>query len=395
MSLRSLLDRLGTRLEKSKLRALKPLYEAFDTFLYTPGTTTSGQTHVRDFIDLKRIMTVVVIAVCPALLFGIYNVGHQAHLAIQNGATPLDAWQTNLFLWLGGQTEVDFLNDVLHGLCWFLPIFIVGFATGGVIEVAFACIRKHEVNEGFLVTGFLFPLILPATIPLWQVVLGVAFGVIFGKELFGGTGMNFMNPALCGRAFLFFAYPSYMTGNVWTVAQFPADGISGATWLHHAASGANEVPVLKAFLGDIPGAIGETSTLCCLIGAVILIATQIASWRTMLGIVLGAAITAFSFKNFGSGEGAAALSFTEHAVLGGFAFGAVFMATDPVSSPISAVGQLIYGICIGVMTLVIRVFNPAYPEGMMLAILLMNAFAPLIDHIIVALHTAKRRRHAI
>jgi Na+-transporting NADH:ubiquinone oxidoreductase subunit B len=289
----------------------------------------------------------------------------------------------------------DVAACVIHGALYFLPVTIVAYAAGGTFEVVFSLVRGHEVNEGFLVTGMLIPLTLPPTIPLWQVAMGSIFGIVIGKEIFGGTGMNFLNPALTARAFLFFAYPAHMSGPVWTAAE-TTDALSGATWLASYAEGAGHLPGLTywdAFVGLIPGSMGETSALACLIGAALLLYTRIAAWQTMLGVTVGTALMALALEAIGSETNAMmGLPFHWHFVLGGWAFGMVFMATDPVSSAFTQTGKLIYGFAIGVLAVLIRTVNPAYPEGMMLAILFMNMFAPLIDHYVVAAN--KRRRAA-
>ncbi len=384
-----------------KFEKLYPLFEAHDTLLFTPGEVTKTGSHIRDGIDLKRMMITVVIALVPCILFAMYNTGYQIHNAYLHGASPLVDWQTSTFFYLTssfGQapSSTNPLLCILHGAIYYVPILLAAFATGGVIEAISAILRNHEINEGFLVTGMLIPLTLPPTIPLWQVALGAAFGVIFGKEVFGGTGMNFLNPALVTRAFLFFAYPAYMSGDaVWIAADFQGiDNFTGATLLAQAAAtpGALETASwCQAFLGFIPGSMGETSTLMCLIGAALLLTTRIGSWRTMSGVVLGTIAVTLLFNSVGSETNPMfAVPFWWHMVLGGWALGTVFMATDPVSSAFTDTGKLYYGIGIGVMVVLIRVVNPAYPEGMMLAILFMNMFAPLIDHFIVQANIKRR-----
>jgi Na+-transporting NADH:ubiquinone oxidoreductase subunit B len=326
----------------------------------------------------------------------LYNTGYQALRLVEQGGRLLATWQTDVFGWTGlAASSSDVLSCVVLGALHFVPVMLVSYTAGGVFEVLFAVVRKHEVNEGFLVTGMLIPLTMPATVPLWQVALGTAFGVIIGKEIFGGTGMNFLNPALVARAFLFFAYPAQLSGEVW-VAAVPPDGRSGATWLASLAEGAGHLPGLTwwdAFVGRIPGSMGETSALACLLGAVLLVVTRIGAWQTMLGVVVGTAACAMGLNAIGSSTNPMmALPFHWHAVLGGWAFGLVFMATDPVSSAFTAKGKLVYGFGIGVLCVLIRVVNPAYPEGMMLAILFMNMFAPLIDHAVIEAN--KRRRAA-
>lgn len=399
--LRNLLDKQAPLFEKGgKLEKLYPIYEANDTLLFTPGEVTKGNVHVRDALDLKRMMITVVIALLPCVLWGIYNVGAVAHGAIEAGGALQDSWQAMIFSsWLGLTLDGSILNNVIFGAIHFVPIWGICFATGGAIEVTNSILRGHEVNEGFLVTGFLLPLTLPPTIPLWQVVLGTAFAVLVGKEIFGGTGMNVLNPALTGRAFLFFAYPGQISGDQpWIAATMP-DGNSGATWLAQGAvdstvmveNGVGSAPWMQTFLGMEAGSMGETSALLCLVGAVILIVTQIGSWRTMLGVVLGTVATSLLLNAIGSEANPMfAIPFWWHMVIGSWAFGTVFMATDPVSSAFTEKGKLLYGLGIGCMVVLIRVVNPAYPEGMMLAILFMNMFAPLIDHFFVQANIKRR-----
>ncbi len=405
--LRNFLDKQAPLFEKgAPLESLYPFYEANDTLLFTPGEVTKGKVHVRDAIDLKRMMITVVVALVPCVLMAFYNTGYQANTAIAGGAAPLHNWQEALYAALGcGYNPESIVANVMHGAVYFVPIFAMTFLIGGHIEVAFAVFRKHEINEGFLVTGFLFPLTLPPTIPLWQVAIGITFGVIIGKEVFGGTGMNILNPALTGRAFLFFAYPAQISGDKpWIAADTSTiltDGYTSATYLAQAAEpGATLVQNnaacsdawMDAFYGLIPGSMGETSTLACLIGAAILIFSQVGSWRTMFGVVLGTAVMAFVLNVVGSDTNAMfAVPMEWHFVLGGWAFGMVFMATDPVSSAFTERGKLIYGFFIGVMVVLVRVVNPAYPEGMMLAILFMNMFAPFIDHFFVQANIKRRK----
>ncbi|MEO2268203.1 NADH:ubiquinone reductase (Na(+)-transporting) subunit B [Pseudoalteromonas sp. YIC-656] len=370
------------------------LYEAAATIFYTPGYVNKGGTHVRDNIDLKRIMILVWMATFPAMFFGMFNIGHQAADAIANGFALADSWQVGLFQLFGGELTADsgWGAKMFYGACFFLPIYAVTFAVGGFWEVLFASVRKHEVNEGFFVTSVLFALILPATIPLWQVALGITFGVVIAKEVFGGTGRNFLNPALAGRAFLFFAYPAQISGDtVWTAV----DGFSGATYLGQAATGALDFANMdlwfNAFYGFIQGSVGETSTLAIAIGGLFLIYVRIASWRIVLGTFLGMVVTAMLLNFIGSETNPAFnMPWHWHLVLGGFAFGMFFMATDPVSASFTDKGKWAYGALIGFMVVMIRVVNPAYPEGMMLAILFANLFAPLFDHF-VAQSNIKRR----
>ncbi len=389
---------------------LYPVYEANDTFLFTPGKVTHGPSHVRDGIDLKRMMITVVLALGPCMLWAMYNTGHQAALAVEGGAAPMESWQTSLYHWMGwGYNHTSILGCLFFGALFYVPVYVVTLAAGGLVESVFAVVRKHEINEGFLVTSALFPLTLPPTIPLWQVAVGIIFGVFVGKEIFGGVGMNFLNPALTGRAFLFFAYPAQMSGDqVWSAATTSADTYSGATLLAVAKAGLvdPETGIKSAlhavestpftwwdsFVGLIPGSMGETSTLFCIFGAVVLIITGVGSWRTMAGCVAGVILWSLLFNAVGSKTNPMFdLPFWWHFVIGGFAFGAVFMATDPVSSAFTNTGKLIYGFGIGSMVMLIRVVNPAYPEGMMLSILFMNMFAPLIDYFLIQANFKRRQ----
>ncbi len=399
--LRDLLDRVHPHVSKGgKYEKLYALYEMADTLLFTPGDVTQGKTHVRDGLDLKRLMFTVIIALQICIIMAVYNTGLQANQALTGmGLGEIEGWRGSLLSALGvGFDPTSIYDNLLHGLAWFVPIFLVVHIVGGFWEVIFASVRGHEVNEGFLVTGMLFPLILPPTMPLWQVALGVSFGVVIGKEVFGGTGKNFMNPALTGRAFLFFAYPASISGDqIWTAV----DGFSGATPLSIAASGGlsaleQSVRWSDAFIGFIPGSMGETSALGCLFGALVLIATGIGSWRIILSVLLGGMTMSFIFNEIGSATNPMfALPFIWHLVLGGFAFGAVYMATDPVSAAMTQKGQFYYGFLIGVMVLLVRVVNPAFPEGMMLAILFGNIFAPVIDHFVLKANIKRRAlRHA-
>jgi Na+-transporting NADH:ubiquinone oxidoreductase subunit B len=370
-SLRNFLDRVKPQFVKGgKFEKLGSTFEAFESFLFVPNKVTHKGSHIRDAIDMKRTMTVVILALVPSLLFGIYNVGYQHFLS--HGETA-DFWQLFGF-----------------GLIKVLPIIVVSYVVGLGIEFAFAQARGHEVNEGFLVSGMLIPLVMPPDIPLWMLALSVAFAVIFGKEVFGGTGMNIMNPALTARAFLFFAYPQDMSGDkVWIAEK--ADAYSGATPLGHALVGdfdKMQAPI-DMLLGFIPGSIGETSVIAILIGAVVLIATGIGSWKIMLSALIGALGFGY-FLNLVSFNEYTAIPAYYHLIMGGFAFGVVFMATDPVSAAQTNTGKWIYGFLIGIMVVIIRVFNPAYPEGVMLAILLLNVFAPLIDYYVVEANIRKR-----
>ena len=370
------------------------LYEAVATILYTPGLVTKSGTHIRDNIDLKRIMIMVWMATFPAMFYGMYNVGAQASMALGNGFQLADIWQVGLFEMLGGSLTVDssWFEQMLYGACFFLPIYMTVFIVGGFWEVVFSVIRGHEINEGFFVTSVLFSLILPATIPLWQAALGITFGVVIAKEVFGGTGRNFLNPALSGRAFLYFAYPAQISGDqVWTAV----DGFSGATMLSKAASGdldyADTAQWLNAFMGNIQGSVGEVSTMLLLLGGAFIIYMRIASWRIVSGVFIGMVLTASLLNLIGSDSNTMfAMPWYWHLVIGGFAFGMLFMATDPVSASFTDRGKLYYGLLIGAMTVMIRVVNPAFPEGIMLAILFANLFAPLFDHFVVQSNIKRR-----
>ncbi|MGD2112181.1 MAG: NADH:ubiquinone reductase (Na(+)-transporting) subunit B [Gammaproteobacteria bacterium] len=377
------------------------VYEMLDTFLYTPADVTTGAPHVRDAIDLKRLMIVVVLAATPCLLMGMYMVGHETNAALATqGANAADGWRIILLQRLGIGLDADSVwVSLAHGALYVLPIYLVTLIAGGFWEVVFALVRNHEINEGFFVTSLLYTLILPASTPLWQVALGISFGVVIGKEIFGGTGKNVLNPALVGRAFLFFAYPAHMSGDaVWV----PVDGYSGATALYLAAAGGVETVLqggitwMDAFLGNIQGSIGETSTLACLLGAALLLVSRVASWRIMAGVLLGMVATSTLFNVIGSASNPLfALPWYWHLVLGGYAFGMVFMATDPVTASMTDAGRWIYGALIGVMVTLIRVLNPGFPEGMMLAILFANVFASLIDWFVVQANIRRRvRRNA-
>ncbi|MAT56608.1 MAG: NADH:ubiquinone reductase (Na(+)-transporting) subunit B [Ignavibacteriae bacterium] len=380
--LRNLLDKQEKHfLKGGKLEKFFPLYEAVDTFLYTPASPTKAASHVRDVMDLKRMMMTVVIALLPAVLMAFYNTGLQANLGLQKmGAASSAHWQAQVIEWLGvGFDPSNILGNMLFGALYFLPVYLVTIAVGGFWEVIFAVVRKHEINEGFLVTSLLFPLILPPNIPYWQVALGISFGVVIGKEVFGGVGMNILNPALTARAFLFFAYPAEISGDkVWVAV----DGLSQATALAQFADSTMEVTYswMDAFLGFIPGSMGETSALACLIGAIILIATKVGSWKIMLSVIVGTTVTTLLLNLVGSATNPMFnMPVYWHFVIGGFAFGTVFMATDPVSATMTEKGKYVYGFFIGFLTVLVRVINPAFPEGMMLAILFMNVFAPIID----------------
>lgn len=371
--------------EGGKLEKLYPVYDGFATFLFVPGHTAKTGAHIRDGVDLKRTMITVVLALVPALLFGMWNAGH-LHFAA-----------------LG--IEVSFMEKFLFGAAKIIPMVVVSYAVGLGIEFAFCVIKKHQINEGYLVTGMLIPLIMPIDIPLWMVALSVVFAVVIGKEVFGGTGMNILNPALTARAFAFFAYPTYMSGDqVWvnTTAesgQGVVDGYSGATVLgSYATGGEVQYSVFDMFMGFIPGSIGETSTLMILIGAIMLIFTGIGSWRIMLSGVIGALVMGMIFNAVApyaispEQQNFMAVPFWQHLIMGGFAFGVVFMATDPVSASQTLKGKWVYGFLVGFFAIAIRVFNPAYPEGIMLAILFMNVMAPLIDHYVVQGNINQRKK---
>ena len=409
-ALRDVLDRVHPLFAKGgMLEKAYPMYEALDTFLYTPGETSRGLTHVRDSIDLKRMMITVVMALLPVTLFGMWNLGYQANMAIERMAEAqaefqLD-WHYTVYHALGFENDAsNHVANFILGAIHFLPMYIVTMFVGGHIELVFSVLRGHEINEGFLVTGLLYPLTLPPAIPLWQVALGIAFGIIVGKEVFGGTGRNFLNPALTSRAFLYFAYAGQISGDqVWTAV----DGFSGATALGQMANakddavaslmevqypwGEGAISWSSAFLGTVQGSIGETSALLCLVGAAILIAAGIGSWRVMSAVVLGVLATSLLLNAVGSETNAMfGVGPQWHLVIGGLAFGLVFMATDPVSASMTAKGKWIYGGLIGFMTVLIRVINPAFPEGIMLAILFGNVFAPLIDYFVIQANVRRR-----
>ena len=382
-SLRRFFDRIKpTFSEGGKLSWLQSTFEAFETFAFTPNRVTKNGCHVRDAVDLKRAMITVVIALVPAMLFGMWNIGYQT--ALRTSDWPYE---------LG--TSACFWYCLWFGFLRMLPMLAVSYIVGLTIEFAFAQIRHHQVNEGFLVTGFLIPMIVPVTTPLWQLAIAVAFAVIIGKEAFGGTGMNFLNPALVARAFLFFAYPNRMSGdNVWIANDlWGTDAITCATPLGELAAGVQpSASVLDMFIGTIPGSTCETSVIAILLGAIILLITGIASWRIMLSVILGGGLMGLVFNllptlNF-------QIPFYYHYLMGGFMFGAVFMATDPVTAAQTNIGKWIYGLLIGIFAVMLRVLNPAYPEGMMLSILLMNCFAPLIDHCVIARNIKMREKRA-
>lgn len=404
MGLRRVLDDLEPHFSKGgKYESFYALYEAVDTIFYSPSKVTVADPHVRDGIDLKRVMITVWLAAFFPMFYGMYNLGFQANTAIMTlGLQGGGDWHEVIISMLAGHNPASLWDNMIYGLTYYIPIYLVVFFVGGFWEVLFAIRRGHEINEGFFVTSILFTLIVPPDIPLWQAALGISFGVVVGKEVFGGTGKNFLNPALTGRAFLYFAYAPDMSGDaVWTAV----DGFSGATALSQiAASGlpaihsvtSSELTWIEAFLGQMQGSIGETSTLAILLGACVLLVTRIASWRIMLGVFLGMVATAMLFNAIGSDSNPAfATPWYWHFVLGGFAFGMVYMATDPVSASMTNTGKWIFGALIGFMTVLIRVVNPAYPEGIMLAILFANLFAPLIDYFVVKANIARRRARGV
>jgi len=377
---------------EGKLKKLFPLYEAVDTFLFTPDKITKSAPHIRDVIDMKRVMMIVIYALIPSVIMALYNTGYQVNLVLSEVTNiAYEGWRAKLILFLGiGFEPSNVLANIVHGALYFLPVYIVTIVVGGFWEVLFAIVRKHEINEGFLVTSLLFPLILPSSIPLWLVALGISFGVVVGKEVFGGVGMNILNPALVGRVFLFFAYPAFITGDkIWVAV----DGISKATPLAEFSDSALKLSISfkDAFLGVIPGSMGETSTLACIIGAIILIITGIGSWKIMVSIIGGMVTLSLVFNLIGSSTNLMfAVSPMWHFVIGGFAFGTVFMATDPVSSANTEKGKYVYGFLIGSLVIFIRVINPAFPEGVMLAILFGNIFSPIIDHFFVNANIKRR-----
>ncbi len=392
---REFLDRIHPLFAKGgKYEKLYPLYEMVDTFLYWDPSVTTDPVHARDAVDLKRVMVYVWLATFPAIFIALYNTGYQANTAMQAlGLETIPNWRGPI-MDVFGYNPSNPLSCLMHGALYFFPVYIVTFVVGGLWEVLFAVVRKHEINEGFFVTSILFALSLPPAIPLWQVALGISFGVVLGKEVFGGTGKNFLNPALTGRAFLFFAYPAFMSGDgVWTAV----DGYSAATPLALGASGGLEA-IREAgyswgqtFFGFMPGSMGETSAIAILLGAAFLLYTGIASYRIMAGVVIGVVAMATLFNLIGSETNPMfGLPWYWHLTLGGLMFGLVFMATDPVSAAMTDTGRWIFGVLIGVMTVLIRVVNPAFPEGTMLAILFANIFAPLIDYFVVQANIRRR-----
>lgn len=372
--LRNKIDLIKRNFQKGeKFEKFAPAVNAFDTFLFVPNHTTQKGSHIRDAVDLKRTMVTVIIALMPVLIYGIYNTGYQYYIQTGESFTFIDAFY--------------------HGSLKIIPMIIVSYVVGLSIEFAFAVYRGHEVNEGYLVTGLLIPMIMPVDIPLWMVAISVAFAVLIAKEAFGGTGMNILNPALTARAFAFFAYPTYMSGNkVWVSEASNVDSISGETILGYLAAGQNiDYSVMDMFMGSIPGSIAETSTFWVIIGALILVLTGVGSWRIIVSGILGGAFMGFIFNLLGLNS-LMEFSWINHLIVGGFAFGIVFMATDPVSAAQTNMGKWIYGFLVGVFCIMIRVFNPAYPEGVMLAILLMNVFAPTIDHYVINLNIERRKK---
>lgn len=396
MGLRRVLDNLEPHFHKGgKWESWYSLYEAVDTIFYKPADVTKTSAHVRDGIDLKRIMITVWLCTFPAMFFGMYNVGHQANLILADlGVNQVEGWRGAILGLVAGVDPNSIWDSFWHGAVYFLPLYAVTFIVGGFWEVLFATKRGHEINEGFFVTSVLFALTLPPTLPLWQAALGISFGVVIGKEVFGGTGMNFLNPALTGRAFLYFAYPSFMSGDaVWTAV----DGYSAPTALSVAASQGMEalqsqITWLDAFFGHMHGSIGETSAFAILIGGVIMMVMGVANYRLVFGTFLGVLVTATLFNFVGDPESNPmyAMPFHWHLVTGGLAFGMIFMVTDPVSASMTNTGRWWFGALAGFMTVLIRVVNPAYPEGIMLAILFANLFAPLIDHFVIQSNIKRR-----
>ena len=408
-----ILEKQGKHFQKGgKLHRFYPLFEAGESFYFTSGKVTSGSVHIKDGLDLKRIMVAVILALTPLILISLYNVGLQTNLILSKvqDITELvnSNWRLGLFQSFGFSFNPQslFANFVL-GLFYFLPIYLVTLAVGGFWEVLFSVVRKHPIHEGFFVTSMLFPLILPSNIPFWQVAVGISFGVVIGKEIFGGVGMNVVNPALTGRVFLFFAYPAQISGDsVWRgidsitsatpLAVLANNGVEAlsniAVKLNGLNIGTEAVNLKKAFIGLIPGSIGETSTLACVIGALILIVTGVGCWRIMVSILAGSFILVTLFNALG-GNAYQQVPFIWHLVLGGFAFGTVFMATDPVSAPVLNKAKYIYGFLIGFLVILVRVINPAFPEGMMMAILFANICAPLFDFIFVRSNIKRRLKN--
>ncbi|POP53013.1 NADH:ubiquinone reductase (Na(+)-transporting) subunit B [Zhongshania marina] len=395
MGLRKFLDDIEPHFEKGgRFEKWYALYEAADTIFYSPSSVTKSNAHVRDGVDLKRIMITVWFCAFPAMFYGMWNIGFQANqIMLDTGLAAGEGWRHVMISMMAGYDPTSIWDNFWHGFWYFIPVYAVTFVVGGFWEVLFAMKRGHEVNEGFFVTSILFALICPPSIPLWQVALGISFGVVIGKEVFGGTGKNFLNPALAGRAFLFFAYPAQMSGDaVWTAV----DGFTGATPLSVVASDGlavlqEQMTWMDAFIGNMHGSMGEVSTLAILIGGAVLLWTGIASWRIVAGVLIGMFALTTLFNSVDSGSNLMmAMPWHWHLVLGGFAFGMMFMATDPVSASMTNTGKWVYGALIGVMVVLIRVVNPAFPEGMMLAILFANLFAPLIDHFVVQANIKRR-----
>ena len=381
--LRKKLDNIKPHFSRGgRFQKLAPAFNAFDTFLYTPDVTTHRGSHIRDGIDLKRVMVMVIISLLPALLFGTYNIGFQH------------------FSQINASSDVGILRCFYFGLDKILPMILVSYGVGLAIEFVFAIYRGHEVNEGYLVSGMLIPLVMPVDLPLWMLAVSVVFAVVIGKEVFGGTGMNILNPALTARAFLFFAYPTYMSGDkVWVAGAANVDALSGETILGQLAQGnahrslvdGDPYSVADMFFGTIPGSIGETSTFWILLGGAFLLYTGVASWRIIISSVVGASLMGYIFNLVGANS-LMSLPWWQHLIVGGFAFGMIFMATDPVSAAQTNKGKFVYGFLVGLLSIAIRVFNPAYPEGVMLAILFMNVFAPTVDHYVIRANINKRNR---
>ena len=399
MSLRSYFNSIEPNFQRGgKYEKYYPIFEMVETIFFTSNTVTKVAPHARSFVDMKRVMTYVVISTIPCVLWALYNTGLQTNTALSSlDIKEISGWRISLMQLTGiGLDPQSLISNIFHGLLYFLPIYLTTLIAGGICEVTFATIRGHEVNEGFLVSSMLFALTLPASTPLWQVALGIAFGVVVGKEVFGGTGKNFLNPALTGRAFLYFAYPAYMSGDsIWT----PVDGFSGATSLSIAASEGYEslsnygITWMDAFLGTIQGSLGETSTLACAIGLCFLLLTKIANYRMVVGCLIGMIVFSSFLNWIGSDTNPMfSMPWYWHLVIGSYAFGLVFMVTEPVSASHTNVGRYIYGALIGFMVVMIRVLNPAFPEGMMLAILFGNIFAPLIDHFVVMANIKRRAK---
>jgi Na+-transporting NADH:ubiquinone oxidoreductase subunit B len=393
VGLRKILDNMEHHFQEGgRFQKWFALFEVFDTFLYAPDSVTKSTAHVRDGVDLKRIMITVWLAAFPAMFYGMYNLGVQATDVMPAGQL-VEGWRGWLIALLGGYDSSNLWHCFWYGAVFFLPIYITTFLVGIAWEILFAMQRGHEVNEGFFVTSILFALICPPDIPLWQVALGISFGVVIGKEVFGGTGKNFLNPALTGRAFLYFAYPAQLSGDAVWIA---VDGVTGATPLSVVASDGmaalqQQWTWMEAFIGSIPGSIGETSTLAILLGGVLLLITRVASWRIIGGVFLGMIALSTLLNIVGSETNLAfGMPWYWHLVTGGFAFGMIFMATDPVSAAMTDTGKWAFGILIGLMTVLIRVVNPAFPEGIMLAILFANIFAPLMDHFVVQANIKRR-----